>query len=226
MHCLIVDDDPLICDLLDHFCSKVDAITSVTTTNSGFESINLIGRENFDLILLDYNLPDITGKEILHVISAQTAVVMVTSNRDFASDSYNYDQIVDFLVKPIDFARFFKGIQKAQKFIRGSEPEDDHLFIKDGTKLVKVELGEVLYVRSAANYVELVFLNKKSLTLMTLKELEQKLPAYFQRIHRSYIVNVNKIESISSGALKTGQEEIPVSSSYEKELLKKIRLLN
>lgn len=226
MHCLIVDDDPLICDLLDHFCSKVDAITSVTTTNSGFESINLIGRENFDLILLDYNLPDITGQEILQVINAQTAVVMVTSNRDFAPESYNYDQIVDFLVKPLDFTRFFKSVQKAQKFLKTGTTEADRLFVKDGTKLVKVELDELLYVRSAANYVELVFADKKSLTLMTLKELEQKLPAYFQRIHRSYIVNVNKIDTISSGALKVGREEISISSSYEKELLKKIKLLN
>ncbi|MEQ6121939.1 LytTR family DNA-binding domain-containing protein [Reichenbachiella sp. MALMAid0571] len=226
MECLIVDDDPLICDLLNHFCSKVEMITSVTTTNSGFESINLINQKNFGLVLLDYNLPDITGKEILQLVGQHTAVIMITANKDFASESYEYDQIVDFLVKPITFARFFKGIQKAQKFLSGNEQSESQLFIKDGNKLVKVDLNEVLYIRSAANYVQLVLAKKKILTLMTLKEIEQKLPGYFQKVHRSYIVNVNKIDTIATGELKINDEEISISDSYEKELLKKINLLN
>ena len=226
MECLIVDDDPLICDLLNHFCSKVEAITSVTTTNSGFESINLINQKNFDLVLLDYNLPDITGKEILQLVGQHTAVIMITANKGFASESYEYDQIVDFLVKPIDFTRFFKGIQKAQKFLNGNEQSESQLFIKDGNKLVKVDLSEVLYIRSAANYVQMVLEKKKILTLMTLKEIEQKLPGYFQKVHRSYIVNVNKIDTIGTGELKINDEEISISDSYEKELLKKINLLN
>src|SRR6056297_174924 len=98
MKCLIVDDDPLICDLLEHFCGKVNDITSVTIAMSGFETVNLINSSRFDLVLLDYDLPDVTGKEILNIIHAETAVIMVTSNRDFASDSYNYGQVVDYLV--------------------------------------------------------------------------------------------------------------------------------
>jgi len=225
MQCLIVDDDPIICDLLNHFCAKVESITSVTTTNSGFESINLINRKNFDLILLDYNLTDITGKEILQIIDKETAVIMITANKTFASESYDYDQIVDFLVKPIDFTRFFKGIQKAQKFLQRDPGPEGVIFIKDGTKLVKVDFNMVLFVKSAANYVEIVLKEKKILTLMTLKDMEMKLPNFFQRVHRSYIVNVTKIDTISTGMITIGQYEIPVSDSYENELLKKINLL-
>ena len=226
MECLIVDDDPIICDLLNYFCSKTEAITTTTTTNSGFECINLINQKNFDLVLLDYNLPDITGKEILPLVGQQTAVIMITANKDFASESYEYDQIVDFLVKPIDFARFFKGIQKAQKFLSQHEQSGSQLFIKDGTKLVKIDLNEVLYIQSAANYVQLIFENRKVLSLMTLKEMAQKLPDYFQKVHRSFIVNVNKVDTIATGALKIKDKEISISDSYEKELLKKINLLN
>ena len=142
MKCLIVDDDPLMCDLLEHFCSKINDITSVVTTSSGFESVNLINRAFFELILLDYNLPDITGKDILNVIDANTAVIMITSNKNFALDSYNYDQIVDFLVKPINFPRFFKAFQKAQHALAKHQKADNRLFIKDGNKLVKINLEE------------------------------------------------------------------------------------
>lgn len=226
MHCLIVDDDPLICDLLVHFCSKVDLISNVTVTNSGFESVNLISQNDFDLILLDYDLPDITGKDILQVINSHTAVIMVTAHKDFASESYDYDQVVDFLVKPLEFSRFYRGIQKAQTFHRGSAGEDDSLFVKDGTKLIKVDLSQVLYIKSAGNYAELVLPDKKVMTLMTLKELQQKLPRYFQRVHRSFIVNIHKIESISSGELVIGDQPVAISASYEKDLLNKIHLLN
>ncbi|WP_420582430.1 LytR/AlgR family response regulator transcription factor [Reichenbachiella sp.] len=225
MHCLIVDDDPLICDLLEHFCSKVDFVSNVTVTNSGFESINLISENQFDVILLDYNLPDITGKEILQTLSSDTSVIMITANRDFAPESYDYEQIVDFLVKPIDFARFFKGMQKVKKGTESSDSISDQIFVKDGNKLVKVNLQEVKYIKSAANYAELVFEEKKLLTLMTLTELAEKLPEYFQRVQRSYIVNVNHIDSIASGDVQIGQEEISISDKYENELLNKIKLL-
>ena len=225
MHCLIVDDDPLICDLLQHFCSKVDLVSDVTTTNSGFESINLIGENSFELILLDYNLPDITGKEILQVVGNDTAVVMVTAQKDFASQTYEYEQVVDYLVKPIEFTRFYKAVKKAKNYLSrtGTAPV---LFVKDGTKLTRVDLQEVMLIRSAGNYAELNLKDRKILTLMTLKELEAKLPSFFQRVHRSCIVNVSKIDSIANGELVINQLEVPISSSYEKDLMKKISLLS
>ncbi|PKQ43657.1 LytR/AlgR family response regulator transcription factor [Confluentibacter flavum] len=226
MKCLIVDDDPLICDLIEHFCSKIDDITSVTTTTSGFECINLINRHNFDLIFLDFNLPDITGKDILEIIGANSAVIMITSYQAFGAESYNYNQIVDFLVKPVDFPRFFKAFQKAKNYVSKQKEKESRLFIKDGNKLVKIELSEVIYFKSEANYISVVLHDKKILTLMTLKDLESKLPEFFFRVHRSYIVNLNKIDFINNNVIEMGKDYIPVSQSYEKELLTKINLLN
>ncbi|RJE74622.1 LytTR family DNA-binding domain-containing protein [Reichenbachiella sp. MSK19-1] len=225
MRCLIVDDDPLICDLLQHFCSKTDDITHITTTNSGFESVNLISQNSFDLVLLDYDLPDMTGKEILQLINPATAVVMITSNKDFASESYDYDQVVDYLVKPIEFTRFFKAIQKVKKY-QTPATSDSQLFIKDGNKLIKVDMTEVRYIKSAGNYAELHLGHKKIMTLMTLKEMEQKLPNFFQRVHRSCIVNIKHIDSIAHNDIHVGGEEIAISSSYEKDLMNKISLLS
>ncbi|MCG9972450.1 MAG: LytTR family DNA-binding domain-containing protein [Candidatus Bathyarchaeota archaeon] len=227
MKCLIVDDDPLICDLLEHFCNKVEQIESVTTASSGFETINLLNSTHFDLIFLDYDLPDINGKDILNVLNPDTSVIMVTSNKDFGSDSYNYEQVIDFLVKPVDFARFYKGFQKAL-VLREKENtiQKSRIFVKDGSKLVKINLEEVRYLKSEGNYISLVLKDKKILTLMTLKELEPKLPNYFQKVHRSYMVNLNKIDFIDNDGLEIEKKHIPVSKSYEKELLKKIELLN
>lgn len=228
MRCLIVDDDPLICDLLEHFCSKIVEINSVTTTVSGFESINLINSSSFDLILLDYNLPDITGRDILD-LNPNSAVIMVTSNKEFAPDSYNYPKVVDYLVKPIDFTRFYKGFSKAKEYISANRkvPEkDSRLFIKEGGKLVKIKLKEVVYFKSEANYISIVFKDKKILTLMALKDLEPKLPDFFQRVHRSYILNLNMIDVIHTGAVEINKEHIPVSQRYAPELLRKIDLLN
>lgn len=226
MKCLIVDDDPLICDLLEHFCSKTKGIESVSTAASGFETINLINNSRFDLIFLDFDLPDITGKDILNILDSNIAVIMVTSHKDFASESYNYDQIIDFLVKPINYSRFYKGFQKAQAFFARNKEQKNRIFVKEGSKLIKINLEEIKYFKSEGNYISIFMENRKILTLMTLKELEHKLPDYFQKVHRSYIVNLNKIDFIDSNAIEIEKEHIPVSTSYEKELLKKIDLLN
>ncbi len=226
MRCLIIDDDPLICDLIEHFCSKVDLITEVTVSNSGFESVNLIDENNFDLVLLDYDLPDLTGKQILPLIGKETAVIMITSNKDFGYESYNYDQIVDYLVKPIEFTRFFKGIQKTWQKVSNRIGQKGQIFLKEGNAYIKVELDQILFIKSAGNYLEFVFIDKKIMTIMTMKEMEQKLPSNFQRIHRSYIVNLKRIDSISKGEVKIQNHEIPISVTFEDNLIQRINLLS
>lgn len=228
MKCLIVDDDPLICDVFKHYCQKINDIKSVSIASSGFEAVNLLQSTRFDLVFLDYNLPDLTGKDILETIPHYTSVMMVTSQKDFASESYNYDQIVDYLVKPVDFSRFFKGFQKVKSKQLNQSPStgESRLFIKDGNKLVKINLDEVYYFKSEANYISVVMLDRNILTLMTLKDLEAKLPQNFQKVHRSYIVNLNRIDTIDKDGLEIGKSQIPISQRYEKTLLQKINLLN
>jgi len=227
MNCLIVDDDPLICDLIEHFCSKTEEVSSVLTTQSGFEAVTLIQSNSFDLIFLDFDLPDITGKDILKVLNKETNVIMITSKSEFAAESYDYDQIVDFLVKPIDFSRFYKAVQKVKiKGIQENKDVVERLFVKDGNKLVKVDLKEVQFFKSESNYISIVFKDKKIMTLMTMKDLAEKIPNYFSRVHRSFIVNLNEIEAIEKGNILIGRQEIPISETYEKDLLEKIKLLN
>lgn len=223
MNCLIVDDDPIICDLIEHFCSKISEIESTTITKSGFEAIQLLTDYNYDIVFLDFDLPDINGQQILEVINNQSHVIMITSNASFAADSYNYESIIDFLVKPIEFGRFFKAVSKALQL--RVKAEQEFLFIKDGAKLIKIEFENAQFFKSEANYTSVNIDGKKVLTLITMKELEKQLPNYFIRVHRSYIVNLNHIKSIQKGECTVGVETIPVSNSFEKELLKRVKLI-
>ncbi len=226
MNCLIVDDDQLICSLLSHFSSKVAEIGTITTANSGFEAIHLINNNIYDVIFLDFNLPDLTGREMVKIIPKETPVIMITSNKEFAAESYAFDNIVDYLVKPINFDRFFQAVQKVTKALPPKKSDTDTLFVRDGNKLVKVDLKDVQFFKSEANYLAIIQENRKLLTLMALKDIEPKLPDYFQRVHRSYIVNINKIDVIETGFVKILGHQIPVSGSYDKLLLTKINLLN
>src|SRR5690606_11036732 len=148
--------------------------------------------------------------------------IMITSNKGFASESYDYDQIVDFLVKPVDFSRFFRGFQKAQKYTSQNHGNETRLFIKDGNKLVKVELEDVLYFKSEANYISVVTNDRKILTLIALDDLVPIPPGLFQRLHRAFIVNHNKIDSIDNNVIERHDDHIPVGQTHAKELLKKI----
>ncbi|MCF7568842.1 LytTR family DNA-binding domain-containing protein [Sabulilitoribacter arenilitoris] len=226
MRCLIVDDDPLICDLLEHFCTKLGIIFNITISYSGFESITLINQNRFDLILLDYDLPDIRGKEILSILDKNVSVVMITSNRDFGHESYNYPQIIDYLVKPIEFVRFYKAIEKVKKQVKVGFNEQEHFFIKEGNNLIKIFIKDVLYIKSAGNYLEFYMADRKVMTIMTLKEVTSKLTSSFQQIHRSYIVNIDKVDRVSSEGITISDQMIPLSKTYEEEFFKKLNLLN
>ena len=112
IQCLVIDDDPMICDLVKHFCAKLEQIEYCISAGTGHDGLQLLSSQKFDLLLLDYHLPDITGQAILEIKSKELPVIMITSEKEFASMAYDYDEIVDFLVKPLSFERFSKAIER------------------------------------------------------------------------------------------------------------------
>jgi DNA-binding LytR/AlgR family response regulator len=226
LRCLVIDDDPLIGDLVKHFCSKTDKISFCITALSALDGLNLLSAGGLDLIFLDYNLPDMKGQEFLELMQAQIPVIMITSESDFAAKSYEYDQVVDFLVKPLSFDRFLKAVERAQ----GSEPEavkpvikEKSIFIKDGTKLVRVDYDELLFIKSEGNYANFVQEQNQTMSLMSMKDLESKLPPDFIRVHRSFIVNAKKIQVILQDEIVIKDKRIPIGEKYKAELLKTIQ---
>ncbi len=223
LRCLIIDDDPMICDLVKHFCSKIPDIEFCISASTGRDGLQLLGSQKIDLLILDYHLPDMTGHAILEINSQQIPIVMITSEKDFAVTAYEYDEIYDFLIKPIGYERFVKAIDRIKNIsVSGNSmvPFNDNIYyIKDGNKFVKIQFSDLLFLKAEENYVSFVSQEKSILNLSTLKEAETKLPPYFMKVHRSYIVNLEKIDSATTEEIKIGSYSIPISQKFKRDLM-------
>ena len=225
MSCLVIDDDPLICDLIQHFCSKVSQIDFCLAVGNALDGLNLLASQSFDLLFLDYNLPDMNGKFLLDRKPDDTPVVMITSEKDFAIESYNYADIIDYIVKPISFDQFYRAVERVLAS-RNDSVDVGHsaksIFVKDGNKFVQIYFEEISYIKSESNYVLFNLQKKRITSLLSLKDLITKLPSNFIRIHRSYIVNMHKIDYISTDELSIDQKKLPIGLKYKEELMKKV----
>ena len=224
---IVIDDDPLITDLLQHYCSKIPHMDYCLTFNKPVDGLRMISSQDFDLIFLDYNMPELSGKTFLDLKSDQSKVIMITSNQDFAVDSYNYPQVIDYLLKPISFERFELAIERYDKGIQeetsiSTPSSKDKLFLKDGNKWIQVTIADIIYIKSESNYLTFHFKENKVMTLMSLKEIEEKLPNTFIRTHRSYIINRDFIDYITVDDVSVGKQLLPIGASYKakvKELI-------
>lgn len=225
IRCLVIDDDPLIGDLIKHFCSKTDKISYCILAQNATDGLSLLSAGGLDLIFLDYNLPDMKGQEFLELMEANVSVIMVTSESEFAAKSYEYDQVIDFLVKPLSFERFLKALDRYDALIKESNKpllKEKSIFLKDGIKLVQINLGDVLFVKSEGNYANFVQEQSQTMNLVSMKDLESKLPPEFIRVHRSYIVNIKKIKVILQDEVIINEKQIPIGDKYKAGLLKAI----
>lgn len=226
LRCLVIDDDPLICDLIKHFCTKIPQVLYCISAGTGRDGLQVLSSQEINLIFLDYNLPDMKGEYLLELKRNKVPVIMVTSESDFAVKSYDYDDVLDFLVKPLSYERFYKAVSRTfNESLSASTTSEtiitnpEFIFIKDGTKKVKVNFEDLLFLKSEGNYISFVAKEKSTLSLMTSKEIEDKLPTYFRRVHRSYIVNLKKVDSVSSEELSISKYNIPISQKHRKEVL-------
>jgi len=226
LRCLVIDDDPLICDLIKHFCTKIPQVLYCISAGTGKDGLQVLSSQEINLIFLDYNLPDMKGEYLLELKRNDVPVIMITSESEFAVKSYDYDDVLDFLVKPLSFERFYKAVSRTFNETASAGATSDtiignpeFIFIKDGTKKVKIIFEDLLFLKSEGNYISFVTKEKSTLSLMTSKEIEDKLPTYFRRVHRSYIVNLKKVDSVSSEELSISKYIIPISQKHRKEVL-------
>jgi two-component system LytT family response regulator len=231
MKCLTVDDDPLICDLIKHFCSKQKWITSCLSVSDGSQAVQAVQNDQFDLIFLDYNLPDLNGKDLLEILPASIPVIMITTEESFGAASYDYSQVIDFLLKPISYERFLKAIFRFR--LRNSEglhiakpTLNERIIVKEGSNTVLLKTKEIRYIKSEANYVVFYLEQKKVMALMSLKKLEEDLPNDFIRIHKSYMANLNFIDAISTDHVQIGQDEIPIGLKHKENLIEIIKAIH
>lgn len=228
LRCLVVDDDPLIGDLIKHFCSKTEQVSFCIHATTALDGLNLLSAGGLDLIFLDYHLPDMKGQDFLERLQSQIPVIMVTSEAEFAARSYEYDQVVDFLVKPIRFERFQKALERVMHLNKNPEKTtiiEDSIFVKDGSKLVRIYFDKLLFIKSEGNYSNFISETGQTLSLVTMKDLENRLPAEFIRVHRSYLVNSRKIQVINQDELIVQDKYIPIGEKYRPLLMKFVKAL-
>lgn len=226
--CLIVDDEPLARNLLKEYVRKVPYLELKGTCASALEALEVLRREPVDLLLLDIQMPDITGTTFIKTLQRKPLVVFTTAYSEYALESYELD-VVDYLLKPITFERFLRAMDKVSQRLAPasgpqpaarpaiSEPPSSFIFVKDGTKMVKVLWEDILYIEGLKDYVTIHTRDQKVVTLQRLKTLEAQLPAgKFIRIHNSYIVALHAIDVIHKSDVQIGKTMLPVSDTYRK----------
>lgn len=227
LNCLIVDDEPLARNLLVEYVKKVPYFSLAKVCSSPLEAIDAIRAMTVDLLFLDIQMPEITGISLLKTLQKKPLVVLTTAYSEYALESYELD-VVDYLLKPITLERFLRAVDKVnQRIAKPSsfptpekqvlEPSQRFVFVKDGTKLVKVRWDDILFVEGLKDYVTIHTRQQKIVSLQRLKFLEETLPAdQFIRIHNSFIVALQAIDSVHKDKVQIGSAFLPISDSYRK----------
>jgi DNA-binding LytR/AlgR family response regulator len=224
INCLILDDEPNALEVLEHFIGKVFFLNLVKKCEHAIEAMQILEENTIDLLFLDINMPDIDGLQFLKSIKSRPLVIFTTGYREYALDGYDFD-IVDFLLKPFDFERFLKAVNKANNLISKTsrlpavQPKvQQYIFIKADYKLMKINVDDILFVEGLKDYIKIYTRQKLYLTLMSMTAIEEKLPAgEFFRLHRSYIISLSKIDSISRHRVIIGEKFIPISLPYREK---------
>ena len=235
MNVMIVDDEPLALDVLETYVEKLPELKLVARCSSALEANEMLRKKDVDLVFLDIQMPQITGIEFVRSLSDPPMIIFTTAYSDYALDGFDLGA-ADYLLKPISFERFMKAVNKAreQYDLRHQEhgsnhgsDTDEHFFVKADKKLVKVRFNDILYIEGLKDYVIIRLEEGRVITLQTMKSLEDKLPAgLFRRIHRSYIVSMNKIHAVVGNmveVIEKGQtKHLPIGKNYRDELLELI----
>jgi DNA-binding LytR/AlgR family response regulator len=234
LNCIAVDDETLALDLIEDNIQKVPFLNLVKRCKNPFEAIEILQKEDIDLIFLDIQMPGITGVQFLQSLTNSPMVIFVTAYQQYALEGFNLN-VIDYLLKPIDFERFLKAVNKASELHNlkhkslvnesFTESKNNTIFVNADYSLVKIKTDEITYVEGLKDYVKIHLnsSNRPIVTRMTMKSVEEKLPsAEFFRVHKSFIVSLDKIESIRNLKIKIGNAQIPVSESYSEEFFKLI----
>ena len=228
--CLVIDDEPVARKGIAGYVNQTPFLELRGTCKSALEAIEVLQDQPVDLLFLDIQMPDLTGTELVRSLENPPAVIFTTAYRDYAIEGFELNAL-DYLVKPISFQRFLKSANKAlahfemaqRPIIESSEPESDHFFIKSDGRFIKIKLEDVLYFESEKDYVFIYTKQKRFLNLISLKQLEKELPANkFQRVHRSFLVALDKVDSMEGHKLIIGDKEIPVSRSQQEAIYNKL----
>lgn len=224
INCAIIDDEPLAIDLLKDYVSKTYFLELEFSTTNPLEALQKMEEKVVDLVFLDIQMPELNGMDFLKIAGHKTKVILAPAYSDFALESYDYG-VIDYLLKPISYERFYKSVLKAKEFFKVSEteiqtqtiPEKDSFFVKSDGKQLKILFDEVLFIEGLRDYVNIKTSEKEIIVLENLKDLESVLPQNFLRVHRSFIINLSKISEIEGNSVSIENQRIPIGETYKND---------
>lgn len=237
MNCIIVDDEETARVIISQLCTQVEELNVIGDFPNAIQAMKFLNQQSVDLIFLDIHMPDFTGFDFIKTLKNPPKIVLTTSDKKFALEAFEYECIVDYLVKPVTLPRFVKAIQKAEAFAiteTADEQEEDSnktgsdndLYINIDRRLIKIDIPTINLIEAKGDYI-LIKTEKQNYTVhSTLKKIEEKLPDdIFLKVHRSYVINFKKIIDIEDNSVLIEKDVIPVSRSNRPELMRRLNLL-
>lgn len=224
---LIIDDEPLALDIIETYIEKIPDLVLVAKCDNAIEANEILQKEDIDLVFLDIQMPQMTGIELIKSLPNPPKFIFTTAYTEYAVEGFNLNAI-DYLVKPIAFDRFFKSVNKAKESLdpkTSATNSDDFFFVKADKKLIKIHFNEILYIEGLKDYVIIKKETGRVIALQTMKSLESKLPSdLFMRVHRSFIVSIDKIKAVIGNSIEIIEggkpKSIPIGKNYKDELIK------
>lgn len=226
LNCLAIDDEPLALDIIQEYVKKVPFLNMIGTFTDPVSATEVLQKGKVDLLFLDIQMPNLTGLEFLNTLQKKPAVIFTTAYDEYAVESYNFNTI-DYLLKPISFDRFMKAVNKANEMLTSSENtnENKYIFIKADYKIHKIAIDDIFYVEGYKDYVRIYTPEKRYVTRESMKNMDDMLPNdRFLRIHRSYIISIEKFSAIEGNMIVLGEEKLPIGKSYKEEVLRYFNL--
>ena len=231
--CIIVDDEQHAIDVLEHYVKQIPSLQLLASFTNPLRALELLNREKVDLLFLDIQMPEISGLDFIRAIQGRSKVILTTAYSEFVTEGFELE-VEDYLLKPIPFPRFIKAIQRVQSTPPATDPAaadtgvDDYFFVKTELKgkMLRINFSDIDYIESMKNYVAIHHNGMKTMALLTMKDLEDRLPAArFLRIHRSFIIAVDKITAIEGNTvlLRNVKESILLGETYRPAFLEKMR---
>jgi DNA-binding LytR/AlgR family response regulator len=229
---IIVDDEPLALDVMETYVEKLPSLELVARCENAVQAFDVLSREEVDIMFLDIQMPQLTGIDFLKSLSNPPLVIFTTAYPNYAIEGYELN-VIDYLLKPISFERFMKSVNKALSQLElqndtgaaansteSQDEEADFIFVKADKKLIKINYADINYIEGLKDYVIIKMATSRVITLQTMKSLEEKLPStIFKRIHRSYIVNLDKIDAVVGNMVEVEKKHLPIGKNYREELL-------
>lgn len=225
---IIVDDEELSRNIIQNFVDKSENLESLAQCEDGIQASNFLARREIDLIFLDIEMPEMSGMDLIKSLNKPPMVILVTSKKEHAIEAFEYN-VVDYILKPFDYPRFAKAVGKARDlFRRNNESQDDDadLYVKVDSRLVKIKASDVYWIEALGDYIVINTADSKYIVHNTMKGIESKLsPDRFLRVHRSYIVRLDRIETLDESVIVIKQKIIPIGGTYKSRLMNRLNMV-